>query len=56
MSVSFIFFSLFSFCFDLFIGRSGVLKFPTINVWGLIWCLSFSIVSFMNVDVFAFGA
>ena len=42
MSVSFIV-ALLSFCLDvLSIGESGVLKFPTINVWGLMCNLSFS--------------
>ena len=47
--------SLFSFCFDdLSIGESGVLKSPTIIVWGSMCVLSFSKVSFMNVDALAF--
>jgi hypothetical protein len=45
---------MFSLCYhDLSIDESGVLKFPTIIVWG---ALSFSKVSFMNVGAFAFGA
>ena len=33
--------SMLSFClFDLSIGESGVLKFPTISVWGLMYALS----------------
>ena len=49
--------SLFSFCFhDLSIAESGVLKSPTIIVWGVMCALSFSKVSFMNVDALAFGA
>jgi hypothetical protein len=41
---------------DLFIGESGVLKYPTIIVWGSICVLSFSKVSFMDVGALAFGA
>ena len=49
--------SLFSFCFnDLSIGESGVLKSPTIIVWGSMCVLSFSKVSFMNLGALAFGA
>ena len=49
--------SLFSFCFnDLSIGESGVLKSPTIIVWGSMYVLSFSKVSFMNVSVLGLGA
>ena len=49
--------SLFSFCFhDLSIAESGVLKSPTIIVWGVMCALSFSKVSFMNVGALAFGA
>jgi hypothetical protein len=49
--------SLFSFCFqDLSIDESGVLKFPTIIVWGVKCVLSFTKVSLMNVDALAFGA
>ena len=49
--------SLFSFCFhDLSIAESGVLKSPTIIVWGMMCAFSFSKVSFKNVRVFAFGA
>ena len=55
-SVSFTVFLL-SFCFhDLFIAESGVLKSPTIIVWGVMCTFSFSKVSFMNVSAFAFGA
>ena len=46
-----------SFCFqDLSIDESGVLKSPTIIVWGVMCALSFSKVSFMNVGALAFGA
>jgi hypothetical protein len=49
--------SLFSFCFhDLSIAESGVLKSPTVIVWGTMCALSFSKVSFMNVGALAFGA
>ena len=49
--------SLFSFCFrDLSIDESGVLKSPTINVWGATCALSFTKVSLMNVAALAFGA
>ena len=55
MSVSFIIF-LFSFClYDLFIGESEILTSPTIHVWGVIYDLSFSNVSFMNGCILAFG-
>ncbi|KAL6042592.1 hypothetical protein STEG23_023915, partial [Scotinomys teguina] len=37
---------------DLSIGESGVLKSPTINVWGLMYDLSFSNVSFTYVGIF----
>jgi hypothetical protein len=48
--------SLFSFCFhDQSIPESGVLKSPTIIVWGVMCALSFSKVSFMNVGALAFG-
>ena len=48
-SVSFLI-SLLSFCLvDLSIGKSGVLKSPTIIVWGLMSNLIFSNVSFTNV-------
>jgi len=48
---------LFSFCFcDLSIDESGVLKSPTIIVCGALYALSLSKVSFMHVDVLAFGA
>jgi hypothetical protein len=43
--------SLFSFCFqDLSIDESGVLKYPTIIVCGVMCALSFTKVSLMNVD------
>jgi hypothetical protein len=49
MSVSFI--SMFSFCFqDLSISEDEVLKSPTINVWYLMYNLTFRNVSFTNVD------
>ena len=49
--------SLFIFCFhDLSILEGGVLKSPTIIVWGEICALSFSKVSFTNVVGLAFGA
>ena len=55
-SVSFIV-SLFTFCFhDLSTDNSGVLKSPTIIVWGVMWALSFSKVSLMIVGALAFGA
>lgn len=55
-SVNFII-SLFNFCLDgLLIGESEVLKSSTINVWCLIYGLTFSNVSLMNVDAFVFGA
>jgi hypothetical protein len=37
------------------IAESGVLKSPTITVWGEMCALSFSKVSFMNVAALAFG-
>jgi hypothetical protein len=37
------------------IGKSGVLKAPTIIVWGSMCVLSFSKVSFMNLGALAFG-
>jgi hypothetical protein len=45
---------LFSF-HDLSNAESGVLKSPTIIVWGVMCALSLSKVSFMNVDALAFG-
>jgi len=49
--------SLFYFCFhDLSIDESGVLKSPTIIVWGAMRALSFSKVSFMYVSALVFGA
>jgi hypothetical protein len=48
---------LFSFCFhDLSIDEVGVLKSPTIIVWGATCALSCTKVSFMNVDALAFVA
>ena len=48
--------SLFSFCLDyLSIGDTGVLKYPTINVWYLVCDLSFSNISFISVDALSFG-
>jgi hypothetical protein len=48
---------LFSFCFqDLLIDEIGVLKSPTIIVWGVMCTLSFNKVSLMNVDVLEFTA
>ena len=47
---------LFSFSFqDLSINEGGVLKSSNIIVCGTMWVLSFTKVSFMNVDVIAFG-
>ena len=55
MSVSSII-SLFSFHLDdLSIGETGLLKFPTIIVWGSMCDLSFSNVSFINVGILTFG-
>jgi len=49
--------SLFNFCFpDLSIDESGVLKSPTIIVWGAMCVLSFSKVSFTYVGALVFGA
>ena len=49
--------SLFSFFFhDLSNGESGVLMSPTIIVWGEMYFLSFSRISFINVGAFVFGA
>jgi hypothetical protein len=54
-SVSFTVF-LFSFCFhDLSIAESGVLKSPTIIVWGAMSALSFSKVFVMNMGALALG-
>ena len=48
---------LFSFCFhDLSIAESGVLKPPSIIVWGVMCALIFSKVSFMSVGALVFGA
>ena len=48
---------LFVFCLDvLFISESRVLKSPTINMWGLMCDLSFSNVSFANMNALTFGA
>ena len=47
---------LFIFCLDhLLNGEVGVLKSPTINVWGSMCDLSFSNVSFTNVGALVFG-
>ena len=47
---------LFSFCFhDLSIDESGVLKSPTIIVWGAMCALSFTKVSLVNVAALAFS-
>ena len=49
--------SLFCFWFnDLSISETGVLKAPTIFVWGSMCVLSFSKVSFMNLGAVAFVA
>jgi hypothetical protein len=46
---------MFSFCFhDLSIAESGMLKSPIIIVWGAMYALSFSKVSFVNVAALAF--
>jgi hypothetical protein len=48
--------SLLILCFnDQSIGESGVLKSPTIIVWGSMYVLSFSKFSFTNVGALAFG-
>ena len=48
---------LFSFCFhDLSIDESGVMRSPTIIVWGAMYFLSFSRVSFMKMGALVFGA
>ena len=48
--------SLFSFCFhDLSIDESGVLKSPTIIVWGAMCALSFTKVTLMNVASLLFA-
>ena len=45
----------FSFCFhDLSIDESGVLRSPTIIVWGAMYFLSFSRVSFVNMGALVF--
>ena len=41
---------------DLTIGESGVLKSPTISVWGLMCDLSFSNVSFTYVGALVVGS
>ena len=47
---------LFTLCFpDVSIEESGLLKSPTITVWGVICALSFSKVSFMNEGALVFG-
>jgi hypothetical protein len=44
------------FCLDgLTIGEHEVLKSHTIDVWGLMWCLSFINIYFTNVGAFVFG-
>jgi len=49
--------SLFNFCFcDLSIDEGGVLKSPTIIVWGAMCVLSSSKVFFMYVGALVFGA
>jgi hypothetical protein len=49
--------SLFSFCFhDLSVGESGVLKSPTIIVFGAMCALSFSKVPLVNVAALVLGA
>ena len=40
----------------MFIDKSGVLKSPTIIVWGAMCAFNFTKVSFMNEDALAFGA
>jgi hypothetical protein len=48
--------SLFTYCLNvLAIVESGVLKSPTINVWGSMCDLIFNNVSFTNVGALAFG-
>ena len=48
---------LLSFClFDLSIDERGVLKSPTIRVWGLMYALNSSNVSFTYVGAFILGA
>ena len=44
------------FLVDLFIGERGMLKSPTISVWGLMCDLSSSSVYFAYVGVFILGA
>ena len=45
--------SLLNFCLeDLSSGESGVLKFPTVSVWGLMCDLSFGNVSFTRVPLY----
>ena len=41
---------------DRSIGDNGVLKSPTISMWGLMYNLSFNNVSFTYVDALVFGA
>ena len=48
--------SLLSFCrVDLSIGERGVLKSPTISVWGLMCALNSSNISFSGVSAFILG-
>ena len=48
---------LFSFCFhDLSIDESGVLRSSIIIVWGAVYFLSFTMVSFMNMGTLVFEA
>ena len=56
MSLSYII-SLYVYILDvLSIGESGGQQFPTINVWGSMYNLNFSNVSFTNVGALVFGA
>ena len=55
-SVSYLISLLSFYMVDLSIGKSGVLKSPTIRMWGLMCDLSFSNVSFTYVGVLALGA
>ena len=49
--------SLLSFCLpDLSIGESGMLKSPTISVWGLMGSLCFSNICFTYLGGLIFGA
>ena len=52
-----VFISLFTFCLNVLpISESGMLRSPTINVWGSMYDLSLSNVCFINVGVLVFGA